>query len=121
MSLGDVDGDGDLDLIAGNVTQANRVYLGNGNGTFASGNDIDTPAKNTRAMTLGDVDGDGDLDIIAINYNDVNRKYLSNGNGTFASGSDLDTPTNATSSASLVGVTNVRCAESRGVGGSGEP
>ena len=101
VSLGDVDGDGDLDLITGNSTEVNRVYLGNGNGTFASGSDVDTPTNATFSVSLGDVDGDGDLDLVAGNWNQVNRVYLGTGTGTFASGSDVDTPMNDTQSVSL--------------------
>ena len=94
--LGDLDADGDLDLATGNSGQVNRVYLSNGNGTFASGSDVDTPTNTTRSGTLGDMDGDGDLDLVVGNASQVNRIYLSNGNGTFASGGDVDTPTNNT-------------------------
>ncbi len=37
VSLGDVDGDGDLDAVVANRNQANRVWLNAGSGTFKNG------------------------------------------------------------------------------------
>ena len=36
----DVDGDGDLDLVEGNGSQANRLYMGDGSGSFSSGTNL---------------------------------------------------------------------------------
>jgi len=113
ITLGDVDGDGDLDLVVGNYSQANRLYLNDGNGVFGdgtggtTGSNISTNTHNTIATHLGDVDGDGDIDLVTGNYNQVNRLYLNDGNGVFGdgaggtTGSDIGSDTHATSTISL--------------------
>jgi hypothetical protein len=63
VALGDLDGDGDADLVVGSTIRASNVLLNSGNGTFVSTPDVPTGA-NTAAVTLADVDGDGDLDLL---------------------------------------------------------
>lgn len=63
--LGDVDGDGDLDIVSANpLTQGVAVALNAGDGTFtvlqySSGGQ-------TRSCVLGDFDDDGRLDVAAL-------------------------------------------------------
>ena len=83
VALGDVDRDGDLDLVCGNSNSSPTLYLNVG-GTFenlpawSSGRVADT-----RSVALGDVDGDGDLDLVCGNSGSSSTLYLNTG-GTFA-------------------------------------
>ena len=75
MSLGDVDGDGDLDAFVANFSQGNRVWLNDGSGSFTdSGQSLGTWWS--YSVSLGDVDGDGDLDAFVANWNQGNRVWL---------------------------------------------
>lgn len=69
--FGDVDGDGDLDLIFGNEDR-NRLLLNDGTGRFTDGGSLEFDETRTSEVTreadFGDVDGDGDLDLVFANY-----------------------------------------------------
>ena len=72
IALGDIDGDGDLDVVVGNssISSPNRLYLNNGTlKPFANATvvDITDDRHFTDSIALGDVDGDGDLDVVAGN------------------------------------------------------
>jgi hypothetical protein len=107
VALGDVDRDGDLDLVAGNFGQANRLYLNNGTSepwNGVSGVDIATDAHDTNAVALGDVNRDGYLDLVVVNFGQTNRLYLNNRSGDpFAgvTGSDISTDADNTNSVAL--------------------
>ena len=107
VALGDVDGDGDMDLVVGNTgalgtDQPNRLYLfdvGIGspcNAGFDGGTAIGSDTDMTDSLALGDVDGDGYLDLVAGNYSSPadfvrNKLYLNDGSGVFASGTGIGT------------------------------
>lgn len=76
VSLGDVDGDGDLDLVSGKYNRQSRLYLNNGSGTFTTNVPI-MAVEPTYAVAMGDLDGDGDLDLAAGNgFFGPERVYL---------------------------------------------
>ena len=82
--LGDIDKDGDLDMITANRKQTNKLYRNNGSGDFdTSGTALGDETNDTMAAVLGDVDSDGDLDYIAANYGEPNQLYLNDGKGSF--------------------------------------
>ena len=86
VACGDVDGDGDPDLVFGNFGTAfqNRLYLNDGTGTFADVTAARMPMDTdlTAAVAYCDVDGDGDPDLVLGNRGQ-SRLYLNDGTGTF--------------------------------------
>ena len=91
VALGDVDGDGDLDIVFGNRGTGATIHLNDGSGTFTdSGQSLGT--ADIDGTVLADVDGDGDLDAIFVHTgSDPDEVWFNNGAGFFTdSGQDLD-------------------------------
>ena len=81
--LGDVDADGDLDMVVANQNQGNRIYFNDGDGSFTdSGQSLDEDSS--QSVALADIDGDGDLDMVVANQNQANLIYLNDGLGNFS-------------------------------------
>ena len=96
IAWGDMDGDGDLDMAAGNRGGTNKIFQNDGNGVFTLTWESDDH-KNTSTVAWGDMDGDGDLDLGVGNYGGVNQVYQNNGSSNFSlawqSGDEEDTTT----------------------------
>ncbi|MEM7205605.1 MAG: VCBS repeat-containing protein [Planctomycetota bacterium] len=85
VALGDVDGDGDLDVVFASRGAQNRLYLNDDAGLFVDATAARLPvdADPTTCVTALDVDGDGDLDLLFGNRGRQNRLYLNDGSGVF--------------------------------------
>ena len=103
IAAGDVDGDGDTDIVAGNTGrptlfvpyQPARLYLNNGTGTGWTGSNITGDQYSTYGIEIHDIDQDGDNDVLCGNGDllisdtsagslrrQVNRIYYNDGGGT---------------------------------------
>jgi hypothetical protein len=86
IALGDLNGDGKLDIVAANSGAATTVSvsLGKGDGTFAAHVDYVT-GERPHSVVLGDMNGDGKLDAVTANPDSHTVSVLpGKGDGTFA-------------------------------------
>jgi len=77
ITAGDVDQDGDIDLLIGKGSSI-KIYKNNGEGFFSEFSEINEIGY----FNPGDIDNDGDLDIIKSN-NSILKTFLNDGNGIF--------------------------------------
>jgi hypothetical protein len=86
---GDIDGDGDIDLIMTGLTPGRftALYVNDGNGNFAENEDISMPNASNGLVIFEDLDGDGDLDLffagVANDIQEFAHIYLNDGLGDF--------------------------------------
>lgn len=98
LALGDIDSDGDLDIIEGNAgvggdPQPNFIYINDGTGNFDRGTVLGIEPNKTFSLDVGDIDNDGDIDIVEGNTRldsydlapgtGQDYVYLNDGNGKF--------------------------------------
>ena len=84
MSVRDVDGDGELDLVVADRMSGTVVWYGNGgggSGTLGSGRTIANALSSPRTMEVKDVDGDGDLDVVVLSKDEGSVSVFLNHDG----------------------------------------
>ncbi len=108
VDVADIDGDGDLDILYGNVqafvenaVRQNRLLRNDGKGFFSDITDTHLPNDDNRCFGVAflDIDSDGDADIMTGNTNGARfggltpfSIYLNDGKGKFTEASDKIIP-----------------------------
>ena len=90
VAVGDVDGDGELDVGVGegrNSPCVSRIFVLDSSGEIKPGWPIEVPdSELTYDLALGDLDGDGDLEIITRNDADEHQVFAYHGDGSLVEG-----------------------------------
>ncbi|MEZ6048656.1 MAG: FG-GAP-like repeat-containing protein [Planctomycetaceae bacterium] len=84
IAAGDIDGDGDLDVIGNDlISSTGQIWFNNGDGTFVKGMQS---FNKFNAHLLADFDGDGDLDLFMTGVSTAGKfVWLNDGSGRFTS------------------------------------
>ena len=96
IATGDIDKDGDLDIVAGNTGAPNMIYFNNGWGDFYLGPldcqkqltgayCLDLENDETTSIAIVDLNGDGLLDVVVGNFFEPNKVFLQLSDGGFKS------------------------------------
>jgi hypothetical protein len=101
LHVGDIDGDGDLDLLTANISDNTiSVRLNDGRGVFSGNEGIVLGADELSQMAVGDIDGDGDPDLLtAGGKSTIARIWRNDGTGHFTQAWGVDMGSSDTSPA----------------------
>ena len=78
VAIGDMNGDGDPDIVAVNIGEKNNIIYNDGRGNFKKSVPFGSSSDRSMSVALGDLDGDGDLDIEIGNSGSKNHYYINN-------------------------------------------
>jgi len=94
---GDVDGDGDMDVLSASAADNKVAWYENtdGAGSFGTQQIISTAADHATSVFAADVDGDGDLDALSASEDDYKIAWYENTDGAGSFGTQLVISTEA--------------------------
>lgn len=84
MVVGDVNGDGYRDVVAGFNGNATLSKANAGGASYASATTLINSTFFLQNMNMMDVDNDGDLDILGCNDNGMSKIWVNNGSGSYS-------------------------------------
>lgn len=100
IAIGDLNGNGQLDLVIGNRGQPNTIFYNEDGSGFTQAQTLGQLPDNTGRLLLVDMDQDRDLDLMVSNEAQPDALYLNDGDGGL-----LATPAFAEPSANVHGLT----------------